>query len=195
MQRVTLLVGLASRAYHFFLPEHCAPHPVPVVIHYAGYGQILNHSSVAPDLLGWRAVVEERCLAVVLPIGTQDVQDGELTTSWNAAGCSGLGSEWCRSVTAVSSFCARGTCDACGPCSWCACSDDVAFTERILASVLSLPFNVSAFVASGFSNGAMMVYERYWLWVDYPLGAGVVPLERTSGSFPPSSTFTALTIE
>ena len=151
-------VGASLRTFHLFVPRCTGGGPFPVLVHFAGFGQLTNNS-VPATALGWSALAQQHCFAVALPLGTEDRHDGQLATSWNAAGCSGTGS-FCaaRSDAPTSPFCGQRSCSSCGQCSWCSCSDDLSFVEAMIQSIRNI-INVSSFVASGFSNGAMMVYE------------------------------------
>ena len=100
--------------------------------------------------------------AVVYLEGEKDVPsawlaDGSDWRSWNGAGTTGspgaLGATCSASAARVPCYESCGTCT--DRCWWTTCRDDVAFVASVMAS---LPC-ATRFAATGFSNGAIFLYE------------------------------------
>jgi dienelactone hydrolase len=164
---------LNNRSYLAFAPE---ADRFPVLFVFHGWGESAEmqyKNDRLGDLLpasGW---------GVVYPDGERDVPaqwlgDGSTWRSWNGAGTTGspgkLGATCSATADNVPCYNSCGSCK--DHCWWTTCRDDVAFVASVMAS---LPC-ATRFVATGFSNGAIFLYELASRPETAPLLDAVVPV-------------------
>ena len=119
------------------------------------------------------------CFVTVWPQGLetqQGVDPSYVVSSWNAGGCSTLGTSGCD-FNEVFALYGGGLCahdaycgDTCAPCSWCTCVDDVGFLITLTHHLKDPPggdgpqqdvtaINPNRIYVAGCSNGGMMAFE------------------------------------
>ena len=113
----------------------------------------------------WVAESERGCFIVAWPQGVQErARDGKSRTSWNAGGCSSAGAGLCTVADVQPPVCMPQLCadpQACEPCAWCGCADDVGYVEFLARRLRDSDLGIDAarlFVA-GCSNGGMLAFD------------------------------------
>ena len=165
----SILVGNITRTYWLYVPsreDFNASRPLPLVLNFHGWKsdgqwQMTNTNG--------NAIANESGFIHVYPDGMDDnpTPDGTGWRSWNAGGSSlspGPAGPICDGDHSGDglcySSCARraGGCDAPG-CDWTSCVDDLGFVEMLLDHLEeTLCVDRNRVYATGFSNGAMLVY-------------------------------------
>lgn len=164
---------LNNRSYLAFAPKEDR---FPVLFVFHGWGESAE-SQYSFDRLG--DLLPESGWGVVYPNGENDVPARWLSEestwrSWNGAGTTGspgkLGATCSPDADSVPCY---NSCSSCADhCWWTTCRDDVGFVASIMASMPC----ATRFVATGFSNGAIFLYELASRPETAPLLDAVVPV-------------------
>ena len=170
-----------QREFWFHLPPCAntttAPMPLVLMLHgwgergstYAGLGESSQWREGGDH---WADVSDSHCFAVAWPQGTtSQLGQFDQVSSWNAVGCSEVGTSACDAAAVRSVYGAGGLCSsncntgantcATRACAWCSCTDDVGFLTRLIRSLLAsdLQLDSRRVYVAGCSNGGMMAYE------------------------------------
>ena len=159
-ETLSIRIGDLGREYRLHLPAgYDAEKPTPLVLAFHGYGRTAASFEERTQL---SAQADARGFIAVYPQATSFDNGQMIVTSWNDLTCNaspGPEGPTCIRKGDDPIWCPP-ECGECGDCNWCSCHDDVAFVAALLDELeASLCVDAGRVYATGFSNGAMLVYR------------------------------------